>query len=221
MKQILLFDIDGTLINTQKGIMQQIVCQSIETAGYLLTSEKQAFSGRTDTDIFRSLTLTPDYDVNKTKAVYFSHLEECLQKAHILVIEYVEHCLSALRNTGHYVGVLTGNYKESATIKLTKAGLNHFFNWEIGAYGCDHAQRNYLPKKAYKRTLNFLKTSEIHPSNFWIIGDTPNDIACAKFFGAKSVAVSTGFFSSEQLAVHNPDYLIDNLSTLPEIIGGI
>jgi|AntAceMinimDraft_1070359.scaffolds.fasta_scaffold19331_2 phosphoglycolate phosphatase-like HAD superfamily hydrolase len=219
MQQILLFDIDGTLINTQRGVMQQIVHQAIENAGYLVTKEKQAFSGRTDTDIFRSLTLTPEYDVDRTKAVYFAHLEKELQKNHINVIDHVESCLASLIDSKHSLGILTGNYRESATIKLTKAGLHNFFNWEIGAYGCDHAERNFLPNEAYKRTLAYLKATNIPAHNFWIIGDTPNDIACAKYFGAKSIAVSTGYFSSEQLAMHKPDYLVENLSSLAQIIG--
>lgn len=219
MQQFLLFDIDGTLINTQEGVMHQIVQQAIVNAGNEIRKEKQAFSGRTDTDIFSSLTLTPNYDVNKTKAVYFAHLEMELQKQHITVISEVEQCLDSLKNTTHSLGILTGNYKESATIKLTKAGLHHYFNWEIGAYGCDHANRNHLPNEAYKRTLAFLKATDIAASNFWIIGDTPNDIACAKYFGAKSVAVSTGYFSAEQLQAHNPDFLVENLALLTQIIG--
>jgi phosphoglycolate phosphatase len=218
MQQILLFDIDGTLINTEDGVMQQIVHQSIEQAGYAVTKEKQAFSGRTDTDIFKSLTLSPDYDIDKTKTVYFSHLQNSLQANHIKVIEHVHSTLEWLQNANCSIGILSGNYRESAAIKLTKAGLNHYFNWEIGAYGCDHSDRNYLPKAAYHRTIAHFKMINIPTENFWIIGDTPKDIACAKFFGAKSIAVSTGYYTAEQLEVHNPDFLIENLSTLSQII---
>lgn len=218
MHKILLFDIDGTLINTQKGVMQQIVQDAIVQAGYVVSTELQAFSGRTDTDIFRSLTLTPEYDVDKTKSFYFSHLQNMLKTEHITVIEHVQESLATLLNTNYTLGLLTGNYKESAKIKLAKAGLDHFFNWEIGAYGCDHASRNHLPKAAYSRTCTYLKATNIPADNFWIIGDTPNDILCAKYFGAKSVAVSTGYFKTEELAKHKPDFLVESLSTITDII---
>jgi phosphoglycolate phosphatase-like HAD superfamily hydrolase len=52
----------------------------------------------------------------------------------------------------------------------------------------------------------------LHPSQFIVIGDTPNDIACARHFGARSVAVATGRNNSpELLQSHQPDVLLLNL----------
>ena len=55
-----------------------------------------------------------------------------------------------------------------------------------------------------------------------IIGDTPNDISCARAVGAKALAVATGKFSIEELREHQPDFLLPDLTDIAgflEIIG--
>jgi phosphoglycolate phosphatase-like HAD superfamily hydrolase len=46
----------------------------------------------------------------------------------------------------------------------------------------------------------------------FIIGDTPKDVECAKPFGATSVAVATGLYSTQELAESKPDHLFNDLS---------
>jgi phosphoglycolate phosphatase len=49
-----------------------------------------------------------------------------------------------------------------------------------------------------------------------VIGDTPNDIRCAKYFGARAVSVATGSFSRNQLEKHDPDLLLENLGEVSD-----
>ena len=51
-----------------------------------------------------------------------------------------------------------------------------------------------------------------------IVGDTPRDIKCARHFGARVVAVASGFHSLEQLAAHAPDALLADLSDTPAVV---
>ena len=59
---------------------------------------------------------------------------------------------------------------------------------------------------------------EFSPENIFVIGDTPHDIDCGRAIGAKTVAIATGSFSSEQLAAHQPDYLFNDLSDTEKVI---
>ncbi len=59
---------------------------------------------------------------------------------------------------------------------------------------------------------------KVLPEQSWVIGDTPNDIYCARAVGAKVVAVATGDFTREELAEQNPDLLFDDLSNWPELL---
>jgi phosphoglycolate phosphatase-like HAD superfamily hydrolase len=54
-----------------------------------------------------------------------------------------------------------------------------------------------------------------------IIGDTPNDIACGKAHGARTVAVATGPFSVADLAAHHPDAVLADLSDLDAVKAAI
>lgn len=57
------------------------------------------------------------------------------------------------------------------------------------------------------------------PQQFIVIGDTPNDIACARAFGAKVVAVATGRNQSgESLISHQPDFLFDDLGDTAKVL---
>jgi phosphoglycolate phosphatase-like HAD superfamily hydrolase len=62
---------------------------------------------------------------------------------------------------------------------------------------------------------------EFTPDQIYVIGDTPRDIECGKAFGAVTVAVSTGRYSREELASHNPDFLFDDLSDADAVLAAI
>ncbi|MEM8600206.1 MAG: HAD hydrolase-like protein, partial [Bacteroidota bacterium] len=56
-----------------------------------------------------------------------------------------------------------------------------------------HADRSYAPEEVV------------------VIGDTPRDIACARHFGARAIAVATGRINADSLAEHAPDALLHDL----------
>ena len=47
-----------------------------------------------------------------------------------------------------------------------------------------------------------------------IIGDTPRDIGCARAYGARAIAVATGWHSLDDLTAHRPDHAFADLSDL-------
>ena len=56
---------------------------------------------------------------------------------------------------------------------------------------------------------------DLQPHQFIVIGDTPNDIACARHFGARALAVGTGrLYQTADLLACNPDAFIPNFSDL-------
>jgi phosphoglycolate phosphatase-like HAD superfamily hydrolase len=114
--------------------------------------------------------------------------------------------------------LLTGNLEPAAHLKLRLVGLDSFFGELPGAYGDDSLDRRDLPALAAAR-INAQLELDLRPADFIIIGDTPNDIACAKHFGARSVAVCTGRFdSAESLAAHDPDALLPDLGDTDAVL---
>ena len=103
--------------------------------------------------------------------------------------------------------LLTGNIEPAAYLKVEITGLAQFFKLP-GAFGDESFDRRDLPAKAAQRINEHLGV-ELAPEQFIVIGDTPNDIACARHFGARAVAVATGrIHSREDLQACNPDALL-------------
>jgi phosphoglycolate phosphatase-like HAD superfamily hydrolase len=128
---------------------------------------------------------------------------------HIIRHDYVDEAISFFDEMGAYIGLLTGNYPSAAKAKLKVADIHYDF--KFGAYGEFDKDRNQLPMIALKEVEKKLEI-KTDPSKFIIIGDTPRDVECAKYAGMKSVAVTTGRFTKEELAVYEPDVIISDLS---------
>ena len=107
-------------------------------------------------------------------------------------------------------GLLTGNMEEIVGPKLEAAGMKRE-DFPYGGFG------DYCPKRV-DAANKALRSAEawfghpIDPARALIIGDTPNDIACARAIGAAVLAVPTGRFSMEDLLAHDPDFLLKDLS---------
>jgi phosphoglycolate phosphatase-like HAD superfamily hydrolase len=124
----------------------------------------------------------------------------------------VREILEATRAHPRYrSALLTGNIEPAAHLKMRLVGLSEFFSLP-GAYGDDSHDRRDLPALAAERINRHLRLN-LQPSQFIIIGDTPNDIDCARHFGARAIAVATGRMNNaETLLPHNPDVMLTDLS---------
>ena len=209
-----LFDIDGTLVDTGgAGIraLEEAGCEIFGGSGPPLD-----LAGSTDLGIveafFGHFGVIPD---PARVAAFFEvyHVRLAWNLTHggfpgrVLpgVLELLE--TLEVRETAA-VGLLTGNTAIGSAVKMRHFGLDRFF--AIGAYGCDHADRNRLGPLALDRArVHFGR--EFTAAETWIIGDTPKDIACARALGARCLAVATGRFSSAELTLHGADQVVPTL----------
>lgn len=214
MQAILLFDIDGTLLRVKKTFMKELFGDLIRKLQISdETVAKTTFAGRTDRDIFSALTAGhPDAEraYEELRAIYIERMKEHFSPDHTEVIEGADALLSFASREGFTMGLCTGNYRETALLKVEAAGFHHLFTF--GGFGCNHADRVHLPEEAHQEYLAISsgRTTPL-PSDYVVIGDTPNDVRCARYFGARVVTVSTGDYSDEQLKSCNPDLHVSNL----------
>src|SRR4030095_8076996 len=109
--------------------------------------------------------------------------------------------------------LLTGNIEPAAYLKMELLGLSEFFDLP-GAFGDESHDRRDLPALAAERIRKHLGI-ERAPEQSIVIGDTPNDIDCAKHFGARSLAVGTGrLYGPKDVLACDPDALLPDLSHL-------
>jgi phosphoglycolate phosphatase len=113
--------------------------------------------------------------------------------------------------------VLTGNLAANAVVKLRAFGLDRYIDFDIGAFGSDHHDREELvpialAKAAAKHGATF------RPEDTWVVGDTPRDFACAKAGGAKCVLVASGSFGRDELEGLGADAVLDDLSDTDALV---
>jgi phosphoglycolate phosphatase-like HAD superfamily hydrolase len=107
------------------------------------------------------------------------------------------------------VGLLTGNVRAGARVKLGHFDLYHHF--AFGGFGDDHLCRNDVAREALAAVQRHLN-GDFAADRIWVIGDTPLDIRCARAIGARVAAIGTGFHALDELASEQPDLLLADLS---------
>jgi phosphoglycolate phosphatase len=221
--RILLWDIDGTLVrSTRVGVFREYTAPMLEkvfgTAGRLA---EMSVSGMTDLQIaveaLRSEGITLEFigeRLEDLRRQYMQEMERVTGNGARLfrALPGARKILKTLAEHSRYrSALLTGNIEPAAQLKMSLVGLSSFFQLP-GAYGDESHDRRDLPALAAKR-INRTLGLELPPSQFIVIGDTPNDIECAKHFGARAVAVATGrAYGPDELLSHNPDALLPGLS---------
>jgi phosphoglycolate phosphatase-like HAD superfamily hydrolase len=235
--RLVLFDIDQTLISSDGSGRKAIYSALSKTLQLDLNRpefDSINMSGKTDPQIIREFVVAglqqDNKDDNYWQQIIAKSLEAYLQILPNLVSEAsktpkyfmhegVSELLSVLeKNKNIFLGLLTGNIKRGAYIKLEPLNLTKFF--PIGAFGCDSASRLDLPAIAHKRAEDHYGI-QLTPNQIIIIGDAPNDVLCAKHYGAISLAVSTGHTSAEELSQLNPHYLFSSLKETDKILDAI
>ena len=214
--RVVLFDIDGTLVSTG-GAGVKAFGEAFEAAfGISNSTEKIKFSGRTDYSLFRELCHLNKVDFSvSNRELFFKHYL-CLVDNHLDdseggpfpgVMNMLDD-LVALPNPPA-IGLLTGNIEEGAKRKLTTYGLWKRFSF--GGFANDNEDRNLIAVAAKKKASEYLGYN-LEGSEIIVVGDTPKDVACGKYIGAKTLAVATGGASLQELEACNPDWAVLNLN---------
>jgi len=221
--QLVLFDIDGTLVNTGGAGTEAMnrtfaeICQIAEAFADI------HMSGKTDPAILAEALahhqLQPgDGILEAFHDRYIFHLRHTIQqsKRPRRLMPGIPELLEALApRSDVLLGLLTGNFAQGAQLKLESFGIWQYFR--LGAYGSDSSDRNALVPVAQERARALLEY-DFPSEQTVVIGDTPRDIACAQAHGARVVAVATGNYSLDELQQHQPDHCLADLGDVPAVL---
>ena len=215
MIRLALFDIDGTLVHTG-GAGVKAFAKVFETEfGARDGFERLKFAGRTDVSLVREFFSY--HDIPATA----EHFDRFFER-YVFWLDYVlahsrtEACpgifefLRDLKSLPEppLPGLLTGNIRLGAEIKLRRAGLwDHF---HTGGFADDHEDRSQIAAVARERGARVLG-EDLRPEQVLVVGDTALDIRCARAIGAKVLAVATGGATLEELRAHRPDWAVGSL----------
>lgn len=221
--RLVLFDIDGTLIQTGRAGLRGMNAAFRRLHGRDDAMDGISFAGRTDraivADAFQAMGIQADAVTTEAlRDAYLGHLIEELGKPvpDSRVLPGVHASLEALEGRDDIaLGLLTGNYRRGAAIKLGHFGL--WDRFRFGAFGDEHTDRRKLVPVALEEAERALGL-RVPASRAVVIGDTPLDVDCAHAHGALAVAVATGPFSRDELASHHPDLLLDTLEDVASLV---
>src|SRR3954451_23062241 len=221
---LILFDIDGTLVLTGGAGMRAMnrACEDLVRSENAMAGV--TFAGRTDwsilDDILRNHGHTLDEALmEELRQRYVTHLAEEMQvpgRGVKDVMPGIRELLETLQARPDVrLGLLTGNFIDRARINLEYFDLWKYFPW--GAFGGDSANRNDLVPVAVARATEY-GIDPVAPRNVFVIGDTPNDIECARAADATAVAVATGSYTVEQLRAAGGEIVFTDLSDTQQFL---
>lgn len=227
MQRLVLFDIDETMISSDgagRRAISRVLNEHYQIEPHHLNIP---MSGKTDPQILTeilSASAVPLHEINDAIPVVIEKYLGLLQEEIVASKYYIVHdgvyiLLEAIAaHPDMYLGLLTGNVERGARMKLDHFDLNKHF--ELGAYGSDSANRLDLPAVAVERARQLFKI-HFQPDEVVIIGDSVNDVLCAKGYNAKCIAVNTGKTSWAQLQAANPEYLFKSLADTQAVMDAI
>ncbi|HEX3535052.1 MAG TPA: HAD hydrolase-like protein [Gemmatimonadaceae bacterium] len=223
--RLVLFDIDGTLLNSQgmgRASMQRALMEVFGSPG----NPSYRYDGKTDKQIVRDTMRLEghsddhiDSRMDQLLDLYLEGLRVGAKSGKFAVrpLAGVVEILDALEERDDIVlGLLTGNIEAGARIKLTAAGINPD-RFRVNAFGSDHEHRPELPAIAQRRATETLGLN-IAGERLVVIGDTPADIECGRSLGARAIGVASGHYTVEQLEAHNPYAAIPSLEDTEQVL---
>ncbi len=230
---VLLFDIDGTLIDS-KGAGGSALLQAAREQFSRTDIQPVPLHGRTDRGIMSELLESAGIaataaNLQQLSERYFGLLEENLKLRGGQVLPGVFELLDQLASDPRcHLGIVTGNMPQSAQIKL-----EHFRLWDyfkFGAYGHDAPQRRDLCEPAWNSIRHYATTlpddlsaelpakGELPSQNVIVIGDTVLDVDLALTMRVRCLAVCTGGCDATALQAAGAHHVADDLSETEQLL---
>lgn len=209
MIKVVLFDLDGTLINTNDLILKSFK-HTFKTMLDLEPTEEEITMnyGRPLQEIFKS------YDENRIEEMINCyrkinlelHDDECKEFADVDLM------LQTLKNKGIKIGVVTSKKSDMAERGAKLMGIFKYFDTFITP------EVTIKHKPEGEPVLKACENLGVSPSEALMVGDSPYDILAGKNAGAKTCGVKYTALPIEKLQESKPDFYVDKPLEILELV---
>ncbi|MCM2675653.1 pyrophosphatase PpaX [Alkalicoccobacillus plakortidis] len=209
-KTTLLFDLDGTLINTNELIIASFTHTLDQFRPNEYTREMiLPFIGPTLQDTFRSI------DPERWEEMIEVYREHNHKHHDELVEDYpgVYEGIKKLHELGYKLAIVTTKKNQTAQMGLKLKGLDQFFDVVIGLDDVSNAKPDPEPIQKALDALGSTAEEAI------MVGDNSHDILAGHNAGVTTAAVGWAIKGEEYLRSFNPDYVLNTMDDLLEIVG--
>ncbi|MBM0230466.1 haloacid dehalogenase-like hydrolase [Micromonospora sp. STR1_7] len=215
---LVIWDVDGTLIPADLRWLRRAIARAYGIAQSEVVFPDKKVHGYTDESIAVDAAIASGVDPSAAEAgisAFRQAIAAVMQEGRQELAEVqppypgAAASIAELHDLGFMQTVLTGNLRSAADVKLHVAGLGEFLDLRIGGFGSDARDRFQLPAVVAER-YSAIFGFPLDPDRVIVIGDAPNDIACARHAGFR-VAVVAHRLALQELASYEPDLVLDSL----------
>ena len=212
MPPALLFDLDGTLVDSIELILGSARHAFIGFAGHVPTDDEWRVGiGRPLQAVLLEYATGDQVEADRLLVRYREYQMEHhdrLMHAYTGVVD----TLRALHAAGHPLAIVTSKSDWLAQRALEFVGISDLFGALVG---CDTCVNHKPHPEPVERALALLGEA---PSNALLVGDSPHDIQSGRAAGVYTVGASWGAFSRAEMLASGADVVIDDITDLPAVI---
>lgn len=205
----ILFDLDGTLIDTNELINLSFY-HTFQKFGYQFTHDEiLAFNGPPLVETFQNI------DLAQSEAMITTYREHNLvhHDDYVKAFPNVKETLKVLKNKDISLGIVTTKMRDTAIRGLEVTGIEAYFDAIVGLDDVSNA------KPHPESVLNAMKVLHADPETTLMVGDNWHDIKAGHNAGVKTAAVAWSLKGEEFLQGYEPTYMLYDMFDLLEIIG--
>jgi pyrophosphatase PpaX len=209
-----LFDLDGTLIDSIELILNSAKHAFVDRDGYVPSDAEWLTGVGIPLETMFRRYARDDADVKALIAKYREYQlahHDRLVRCYDQVVETVD----LLRAAGHPVAIVTSKTGWLAQRGLDQVGLGRHFEVIIG---CDICNRHKPDPEPVFMALDRLGYD---PIDAVFVGDSIYDIAAGNAAGVTTIAALWGPFSREDLAASHPTHFLERMSDLPGLLSRV
>lgn len=205
------FDLDGTLLSSHQNIFMATL-KTLEKLNINVSLDAEVFYtkiGLHFKDIFEQMGVVVtdiEHFINEYKKIYFDFINYSIPYPGLI------ETLDYLYNKNIKINLLTTKAQEQADLILTHFNINKYFSVILGR------KPNLDIKPSPDGIIYISKTLGIPTKNILMVGDAETDILCGKNAGSRTCAVTYGYRSKDFLLSLNPNFIINSLTELKNLV---